>query len=259
MTALQTVLIEKIARDNGFEHEISVLPQSVTMGSARHRTRATIRFSVDTYRVDLSSPTAALYRELERQFSRDPYGAFLADSEYELARLLRRTAALAQALPNQAEKDYSVKVSKSLKDLPATILGTEVERMVRQRVGQDVFRQAQLDYWGSACAVTGIAVPEVLRASHAKPWAECVSDAERLDVFNGFLLSANLDALFDRFLISFDDEGVLLISPGIPEEERPALGLALPARLRWVNDQHLPYLRYHRKQFASSNKPIGTA
>lgn len=46
-------------------------------------------------------------------------------------------------------------------------------------------------------------------ASHAKPWAECANDAERLDVFNGFLLVANLNALFDRFLISFDDTGRL--------------------------------------------------
>jgi hypothetical protein len=89
MTALKTVLIEKIARDNGFEHEISVLPQSVTMGSARHRTRASIRFSVDPFRVDVSSPTGALYWELERHFSRDPSGAFLADSEYECKRAVK--------------------------------------------------------------------------------------------------------------------------------------------------------------------------
>ena len=55
--------------------------------------------------------------------------------------------------------------------------------MVRQRVGQNKFRDAMLDYWGGACAVTGVAIPEVLRASHAKPWAECGTDAERLDVF----------------------------------------------------------------------------
>ena len=76
--------------------------------------------------------------------------------------------------------------------------GTEVERMVRQRIGQQNFRQALMTYWGGACAVTGIDVSDVLRASHIKPWAECATDAERLDVFNGFLLSANLDALFDK-------------------------------------------------------------
>lgn len=106
-------------------------------------------------------------------------------------------------------------MAAELEELPAGIVGTEVERMVRQRVGQNKFRDAMLDYWGGACAVTGVALPEVLRASHAKPWAECATDAERLDVFNGFLLSANLDALFDRFLISFDEQGVLVIAPAL--------------------------------------------
>ena len=41
------------------------------------------------------------------------------------------------------------------------------------------------------------------------------TDAERLDVFNGFLLSANLDALFDRFLISFDEQGALVTAPAL--------------------------------------------
>ena len=83
--------------------------------------------------------------------------------------------------------------------LPSSGMGVEL----RQRVGQQAYRQAMLDYWGGACAVTGLAWPQALRASHAKPWAECASCAERLDVFNGLLLSANLDVLFDSFLVSF--------------------------------------------------------
>jgi predicted restriction endonuclease len=103
-----------------------------------------------------------------------------------------------------------------------------------------------LDYWGGACAVTGIAIPEVLRASHAKPWAECASDAERLDVFNGFLLSANLDALFDRFLISFDEQGVLMIAPALTGLDLLPLGIAPGMKLRWINALHQPYLALHR-------------
>lgn len=98
------------------------------------------------------------------------------------------------------------------KEVSETIASTEVERLVRQRVGQNIFRESLMDYWGGACAVTGIALPALLRASHAKPWAECNSDAERLNVFNGFLLAAHLDALFDRHLISFDDSGKILFS-----------------------------------------------
>ena len=61
-------------------------------------------------------------------------------------------------------------MSSQLAQLPAGLGGTEVERLMRQRVGQQKFRAAMLDYWGGACAVTGLALSEVLRASHAKPW-----------------------------------------------------------------------------------------
>jgi predicted restriction endonuclease len=119
--------------------------------------------------------------------------------------------------------------------------------LVKQRVGQDTFREALLDYWGGACAVTGIAIPEMLRASHAKPWAKCESDEERLDVFNGFLLSANLDALFDRGLISFDPEGKMLVSSQISAQQRSLIGLADRLVLRWVAAEHLSYLAWHRQ------------
>jgi predicted restriction endonuclease len=132
----------------------------------------------------------------------------------------------------------------------ATSENTEVQRMVRQRVGQQAYRQAMLDYWGGACAVTGLALPQALRASHAKPWAECASDAERLDVFNGFLLSANLDVLFDSFLVSFADSGELLVSKAITPSDQQKMGLAAGMCLRWVSVQHGPYLDFHRQRFS---------
>ena len=69
---------------------------------------------------------------------------------------------------------------------------------------------ALLDYWGGRCPLTGIADPALLRASHIVPWAECDTDAQRLDVHNGRLLSALWDAAFDAGLISFADDGALL-------------------------------------------------
>ena len=60
---------------------------------------------------------------------------------------------------------------------------------MRQRIGQNAYRRAMLDYWGNACAVTGLQMPEVLRASHSKPWADCDSDIERLDVYNDFFIN----------------------------------------------------------------------
>ena len=87
-----------------------------------------------------------------------------------------------------------------------------------------------------------------LRVSHAKPWADCVTDAERLDVFNGFLLNANLDALFDRFLISFDEQGVLLTAPALAGVDLQPLGISPGIKLRWVDALHQPYLVTHRSR-----------
>ena len=106
-----------------------------------------------------------------------------------------------------------------------------------------------LDYWGGACAVTGLALPQALRASRAKPWAECVSDAERLEVFNGFLLSANLDVLFEGFLVSFSEAGALLVSKAITPSDQQKLGLAEGMSLRRISAQHRRYLDFHRHRF----------
>ncbi len=248
---LQRALIEKAGHDNGFEHVLPAVGDAVTLASARHRSSATVVPMVGGFEVRLQPASPALVPELLRSFKLWAVadGVFRVPTLAELATLLRRAANLSQALPNQAVRDYHAAVAQVLADVPAENRGTEVERMVRQRVGQDRYRDALLDYWGGACAVTGVAVTEALRASHAKPWADCKDDAERLDAFNGFLLSANLDALFDRFLISFDDTGRLLVSAGFAQDDLDKLGIHQGMALRWLASEHQYYLRWHRERF----------
>ncbi len=126
------------------------------------------------------------------------------------------------------------------------ILTTEVEAVVKQRRGQEEYRSKLEKYWDNACAVTGIDVPVMLRASHAKPWKDCTSDAERLDPFNGFLLSANLDALFDKGYITFYETGKLIPSSILTPAQINLLGLN-DLTLRKLDSRHLPYLKYHRE------------
>lgn len=248
MNALQRAIIEKCGNDNGFEYVLASAAEGVTFASARHAIRASVSIEGDAYQVQFQSASTTFRTELERSFPQagDRADRLAARGEAALAALLRRAASLARALPSQVATDYQQAVATELSTLPVDIAGTEVERLVRQRIGQNKFRDAMLDYWGGACAVTGIAIPEVLRASHAKPWAECEADAERLDVFNGFLLSANLDALFDRFLISFDEQRVLVIAPALVGLDLLPLGIAPGMKLRWVNALHQPYLALHR-------------
>lgn len=103
-----------------------------------------------------------------------------------------------------------------------------------------------MDYWQSRCCVTGLAVPELLKASHIKPWAACDSDDERLDVFNGLLLSPHLDALFDGGWVSFDDNGNLLISKQLAAPECERLGVRADWVLTGLKPAHRVHLAFHR-------------
>lgn len=93
--------------------------------------------------------------------------------------------------------------------------GTEREIMTKRRVGQQIFRAMLLEIYENRCCLTGIEVPEVLRASHIIPWAECVKT--RLNPENGLCLSATYDAAFDKHLITFDDDYRLVLSPVLKE------------------------------------------
>ena len=152
---------------------------------------------------------------------------------------LRRLGVLLRQAPPLPEKRFEDRLRE--------IGSTEAEAVVRQRVGQDLFREMLLEYWGGRCAVTGLDVPELLRASHAKPWKDA-TDAERLDVYNGFLLAVHLDALFDSGLLTFADDGTAIPSPRLTPDVLAALGFpnGIP-KLRWVAEGHRLYLAYHRE------------
>lgn len=122
---------------------------------------------------------------------------------------------------------------------------TEAERLQKVRIGQEIFRDALIAYWSGTCPLTGITEPELLRASHIIPWAKCESDAERLDVHNGLLLSSLWDAAFDAGLISFSDDGNPLASEGLGEEARKALVLEGASPLPLTPD-HRKRLQWHR-------------
>jgi hypothetical protein len=100
---------------------------------------------------------------------------------------------------------------------------TERPALLLNRIGQGKFRDDLITNRKS-CYITGLADPRFLRASHIKPWRDC-NDADRLDWHNGLLLTQNLDLLFDQGLISFQDNGGLLISSRVPEQIQKEFGL----------------------------------
>ncbi|TGV78834.1 HNH endonuclease, partial [Mesorhizobium sp. M00.F.Ca.ET.149.01.1.1] len=125
---------------------------------------------------------------------------------------------------------------------------TEQERLQAARIGQGEFRDALMIYWKGACPVAGVDHLALLRASHIKPWREA-SNAERLDPFNGLLLCAHIDALFDRNLITFEDDGLIKISSLLSAENRARLGLDPACRISGLDMRHRPFLAHHRSRF----------
>jgi hypothetical protein len=72
-----------------------------------------------------------------------------------------------------------------------------------------------------------------------------------LDPANGILLLANIDALFDARLVTFDDDGKMIISQRIDHKNRKELGI--PANLRRKPDaRERRYLAEHRRVFRST-------
>ena len=98
-------------------------------------------------------------------------------------------------------------------DLPKE--GKDRKAIVKARVNQSFFRKNILSAYSYKCCITGISVPDLLIASHIKPWAE--DKKNRLNPRNGLCLNALHDKAFDKGWISFSDEYKLLVSKSLKE------------------------------------------
>ena len=125
---------------------------------------------------------------------------------------------------------------------------TEREALIKSRLGQGRFRGDVETAWASACAVTGVDIRALLRASHIKPW-RLSDNRERLDADNGLLLVATLDAAFDAGLVSFDGGGAMMFSGELGSSPETVLGIPAGARLRRTpSADQQTYLRHHREK-----------
>ncbi|MBP7105843.1 MAG: HNH endonuclease [Spirochaetia bacterium] len=248
MNASDLVLAEKAGRENGFEYVVERSSHKLVLGSAYHPIRVFISHGENANSWNLCFDSPFLSNELSRNFPDiEEDGNYNIWSLQLLAAFLRRASELARSMPETSISRYQKEIQNAL-DTEPDIKGTEREALIRQRIGQDIYRQALIDYWGGCCALSGIDIPEILRASHAKAWSECETDAERLDVYNGFLFRADIDALFDRHLITFADEGCLIPSPRLTDYQLRALNLDGKRYITHISPQHLPYLAWHRQR-----------
>lgn len=122
---------------------------------------------------------------------------------------------------------------------------SERETLILARKGQGAFRD-QVIRLHAKCVVTGVKDLRLLRASHIKPWRLCATSIERLDPLNGLLLAPNLDQLFDKGLISFSEDGSLMVSSTLDAQDVNALGIFQHSNAKISLAPHSRYVEYHR-------------
>jgi hypothetical protein len=123
----------------------------------------------------------------------------------------------------------------------------QCRRLIAARRGQGRYRTALLEKFGGQCAVSGLRLGAALRASHVLAWSRCETDEERLDPNNGLLLSPDLDALFDRYLITFDQAGQIRWSPRLEAHQAHVWPLS---NLRVaLTPAQFEYMKRHNDEF----------
>ena len=233
MTPLQRARIEKAAADCGFELTPEVQGGGLVLRSVQFPESIAVEPLSDTTFLLRSANVAVLV-------GLNPATECVQVDGYDgLYVALERAGATARTLPNRIADRFR----EATASLPRS---TEVERLVIQRVGQQLFRDALLDYWQGRCPVTGLAIPGLLRASHIKPWAACDDDNERLDVYNGLLLAPQVDALFDGGWATFEPTGELRLALDVDHEAIEALGLVRRLQTVGLAERHQSYLAFHR-------------
>ena len=105
-------------------------------------------------------------------------------------------------------------VAIDLNNLPK---GVEREKMIKRRVNQNFFRSVILASYDKKCCITGLALPDLLVASHIIPWHK--NKKERLNPRNGLCLNALHDRAFDRGLITISTDYKIIVSSHLKDHD----------------------------------------
>ena len=78
--------------------------------------------------------------------------------------------------------------------------GKDIETTIKARVNQYFFRTAILSSYSLKCCITGLSIPDLLVASHIKPWSK--DKENRINPRNGLCLNSIHDKAFDKGYIT---------------------------------------------------------
>jgi putative restriction endonuclease len=135
--------------------------------------------------------------------------------------------------------------------IPSAVFASTVAAVVMVRLGHQKWAVEVKHMWGGRCCVTGFKVGRLLRASHIVAWSDDVGC--RLDRYNGLCLSPAYDAAFDAYLITFLDDGSVVLASELSTAAARQIGIDPERRIIGLSPEHLKYLRRHRRAFKSKS------
>ena len=119
------------------------------------------------------------------------------------------------------------------------------ETVIKARIGQGRYRELLKQKWNNTESISDYANPDFMRASHIKPWKNC-DNKECIDPENGLLLKPDNDFLFDQGYISFNDDGSIIFSKYLSEQDIKEFYLSEKIKIKQVSQKMKDYLSYHR-------------
>ena len=121
----------------------------------------------------------------------------------------------------------------------------EAYRTVKVRNLQRLFRKNLLKI-KNCCELCQIDEVSLLTASHIKPWSKTENAEEKIDPKNGLLLCPNHDILFDKGLISFKNDGRIILGAGLSGKLADLFQIDATKRIDMCLEQEV-YMAYHRE------------
>ncbi len=143
------------------------------------------------------------------------------------------------------------KIKKEDKDLVENGKFLDVNQLYYERSNvtrskQYIFKRQLLEKHNKTCALCNLSIERLLIASHAKPWVKCEDVHEKLSPNNGLLLCPNHDALFDKGLITFDENNNIIFSKYIDDEQNKTLLEQGISKSINISEKEKKYFKYHR-------------
>ena len=147
-----------------------------------------------------------------------------------------------EELCNNAVIEKAKKIEEEISSL--NIEGVSKKAIIKVRDNQGILRDLMLERY-NRCQLCKAENHKLLIASHIKPWVES-EPKEKLDVNNGFLMCPNHDKLFDKGYITFDDDGKIIISDRLTENDRVSFNIDSSMYIE-LTERNKKYLKFHRE------------